>query len=61
MASSLEPGVGLGGDRVDLPSQGVEPGGGVYLKIPWDRVGAGPLALIMLVPVKSMRQTVASC
>ena len=27
MASSLEPGVGLGGDRVDLPSQGVEPGG----------------------------------
>ena len=27
MAFSLEPGVSLGGDRVDLPSQGVEPGG----------------------------------
>ena len=23
----MEPGVSLGGDRVDLPSQGVEPGG----------------------------------
>ena len=60
MASSLEPGVSLGGDRVDLPSQGVEPGG-MNLKIPWDRVGAGPLALMMLVPVKSLKQTVASC